>query len=284
MQKLPQRPETAPSSTQPAHCLIPPFPFRRRQECGKGTGVPWSLLLSYQSTVSRGRGALGACSPAQSRRHIYSHVQFDSHGPLILTRRPARSSLPLQPQRDLEIRLSLLEGSVREAGALADRALVCAAEESTRLRSLEDTIDSRLNANLRAAESNTAAAVTRVTANLSSWLSSSDARTDAKISQLPSHDQARAASKVDGLCFPPPRSIHGRRVTCLIAVSDSSSLHSPPLLQLDSIMRRIDDLERARNGSNTPAVMHAITSRLDEALTRLNGAGTPARREGQRLA
>lgn len=92
----------------------------------------------------------------------------------------------------------MLEGSVREAGALADRALVCAAEENTRLRSLEDTIDSRLQANLRASESNTAAAVTRVTANLSSWLSSSDARTDAKISQLPTHDQARRAATLCG--------------------------------------------------------------------------------------
>lgn len=75
---------------------------------------------------------------------------------------------------------------------IADRALGCAAEENARLRALEDTLESRLAANQKAGEANTSAAVTRATTTLSSWLSSADARNDAKIAQLPTQDQARA--------------------------------------------------------------------------------------------
>ena len=73
----------------------------------------------------------------------------------------------------------------------ADRALVSAAEATARLRVLEETLEARLASNLRAAEASSAANVTRLTAQLNAWLSSADARTDAKIQMIPNVDQAR---------------------------------------------------------------------------------------------
>lgn len=135
------------------------------------------------------------------------------------------------------------------------------------MRALEDTVNSRLAATLRAAESSTAAAVARVTANLSSWLSSADARTDAKIAQLPTHEEAR----MPALSLIRPNQTPER----LFTVCPLPPIPSPSP-QIDSLLRRIDDLERSRHaggtGAGAPAVMHAVSSRLEACLQQLHGA------------